>query len=80
MVFECSNCSLCHVSAMASGWRQLNGDVFIRFEEGNAVCGNLIIEDMKSRSHSLRLQLFDDCRDGLDLDGLFLFFVGSANT
>ena len=31
---------------------------------------------MKSRSQYCRLQLFDDCRDGLDLTGLFSILHG----
>ena len=31
---------------------------------------------MKSRSQSRRLQIFDDCRDGLDLTGLFTILHG----
>ena len=31
---------------------------------------------MKIRSQSCRLQLFDDCRDGLDLTGLFPILNG----
>ena len=65
---------------MASGGRQLNGDVFIVFEEGNEVCWYFIVEDVESRSQYFRLQLFDDFRDSLDLAGLFLFFMGSAKT
>ena len=38
MVFERSNCYFCRVPVMASGGRQLNGYVFIGFEEGNEVC------------------------------------------
>ena len=61
---------------MASGRRQLDGDVFIGFEEFNEVCRYLIVKDVEHRSQSCRLQLLDDFRDGLDLAGLLSVFHG----
>ena len=59
---------------MASGKRQRDGDAFNGFDEINEVCRYLIVEDVERRSQSCRLQLSDDCRDGLDLAGIFSVF------